>query len=285
MKILIIIPIFNEENQLDKCLQSFVNQTTKPSSLILVNDGSTDNSKKIINKYSRKFSWITDYNKSSNGIAEAGKKIIKAFNFGKSKSKLKYDLIGKFDGDIILPKNYFEKMIQHFKKDEKIGICSGVLFIKKNDQWLYEDLHDKKHIRGALKLYSKNCFQDIGGLIENLGWDTVDELLAKYFKYKTKVDENIIVKHLRRTSKRYNQKIIYKQGELMYKLRYGIFISLIATMKMFWKNKKINTITGCALGYLNAYKKKKSYFVSKEQGSFIRSFRIKNIIKKIFLIS
>ena len=48
---------------------------------------------------------------------------------------------------------------------------------------------------------------------------------------------------------------------------------------------KINTITGCALGYLNAYKKKKSYFVSKEQGSFIRSFRIKNIIKKIFLIS
>ena len=131
MKILIIIPIFNEENQLDKCLQSFVNQTTKPSSLILVNDGSTDNSKKIINKYSKKFSWITDYNKSSNGKAEAGKKIIKAFNFGKSKSKLKYDLIGKFDGDIILPKNYFEKMIQHFKKDEKIGICSGVLFVKK----------------------------------------------------------------------------------------------------------------------------------------------------------
>ena len=95
--------------------------------------------------------------------------------------------IPAFDGDIILPKNYFEKMIQHFNKDEKIGICSGVLFVKKNDQWLYEDLHDKKHIRGALKLYSKNCFQDIGGLIENLGWDTVDELLAKYFKYKTKV--------------------------------------------------------------------------------------------------
>ena len=108
MKILIIIPIFNEANHLDKCLRSFINQTIKPTNLILVNDGSTDDSKKIINKYSKKFSWIYGYDKISNGRAEAGKKIIKAFNFGKSKSNINYDLIGKFDADIILPKNYFE---------------------------------------------------------------------------------------------------------------------------------------------------------------------------------
>ena len=285
MKILIVIPIFNEAKQLDKCLESFVNQTHKPSNLILVNDSSTDNSKIIINKYSKKFSWIYGFDKISNGRAEAGMKIIKAFNFGKSKSIIDYDLIGKFDGDIILPKNYFEEMINHFKNNDRIGICSGTLYINKNNKWTYEDLHDKNHIRGALKLYSKKCFKDIGGLIENLGWDTVDELLAKYFNYKTKVDNKIIVKHLRATSKRYDHKLIYKQGELMYRLRYGIFISIIATIKLFWKRRKINTITECALGYQNAYKNKKSFFVSKKQGFFIRSFRIKNIIKKIFLIN
>ena len=176
-------------------------------------------------------------------------------------------------------------MIKHFKKNNKIGICSGTLYIKKNDKWIYEDLHNKDHIRGALKLYSKKCFDDIGGLIENLGWDTVDELLAMYFKYKTKVDNKIIVKHLRATSERYDQKLIYRQGELMYKLRYGIFISSIATFKLFWKRKKINTITECFLGYYNAYKNKKIFFVSNEQGRFIRRYRIKNIIKKIFLIN
>ena len=106
-----------------------------------------------------------------------------------------------------------------------------------------------------------------------------------YFKYKTKVDNKIIVKHLRATSERYDQKLIYRQGELMYKLRYGIFISSIATFKLFWKRKKINTITECFLGYYNAYKNKKIFFVSKEQGHFIRRYRIKNIIKKIFLIN
>ena len=285
MKILIIIPIFNEANHLDKCLRSFINQTIKPTNLILVNDGSTDDSKKIINRYSKNFPWIYSYDNISNGGAKIGKKIIKAFNFGKSKSNINYDLIGKFDGDIVLPKNYFEQMIKHFKKNNKIGICSGTLYIKKNDKWVHEDLHNKDHIRGALKLYSKKCFDDIGGLIENLGWDTVDELLAMYFKYKTKVDNKIIVKHLRATSERYDQKLIYRQGELMYKLRYGIFISSIATFKLFWKRKKINTITECFLGYYNAYKNKKIFFVSKDQGHFIRRYRIKNIIKKIFLIN
>ena len=284
MKILIIIPIFNEENQLDKCLQSFVNQTTKPLNLILVNDGSTDNSKEIINKYSKKFSWINNYNKTSNGKAEAGKKIIKAFNFGKSKSKIKYDLIGKFDGDIILPKNYFEKMIQHFKKNINIGICSGTLYVKKNNKWIYESLHDKKHIRGATKLYSKKCFKDIGGLSENLGWDTIDELLAKYFNYKTKVDDKLIVKHLRSTTERYKKNHVFNQGILMYRLRYGILITFLASLKLVWKNKNLNLIIECLSGYLNARKNKTEFLVSKNQGNFIRNYRIKNILKKIFLI-
>jgi len=282
MKILIIVPIFNEEHHLDKCLQSFINQTNKPLNLILVNDGSTDNSKKIINKYSKKFSWINGYDKTSNGKAEAGKKIIKAFNYGKSKSTIKYDLIGKFDGDIILPKNYFEKMIQHFKKDKKTGMCSGVLYIKKNNKWENEDLHDKRHIRGALKLYSKKCFEDIGGLTENLGWDTVDELLAKYFKYKTTVDNKIMVKHLRATSERYKKNHIFNQGILMYRLRYGILISFLASLKLVWKNKNLKHIIECLSGYLNARKNKNEFLLSKDQGKFVRNFRIKNIIKKIF---
>ena len=50
-KISIIVPVYNSEKQLDKCLLSIVNQTYKNIEIIVVNDGSTDNSKEIINKF------------------------------------------------------------------------------------------------------------------------------------------------------------------------------------------------------------------------------------------
>ena len=268
MRILIIIPIYNEEKHLKKCLESLVNQNNKPDKLVLVNDGSNDKSEKIIKEYSMKFSWIDSFKMKSESKPKAGRKIIKAFNLGKEKTIFNYDLIGKFDGDIVLPKNYFKKMKEHFEKNKNLGICSGILYVEKNNQWTYEDLHDKNHIRGALKLYSKKCFKDIGGLKETLGWDTVDELLAKYHRYQTYVDDKLIVKHLRPTSK-----------------RYGIIISLIASLKLSWKKRKIKFLLHCILGYLKASKKKNDFLISKKQGLFIRNYRLKNIVKKIFLLS
>ena len=54
-KISIIVPVYNSEKQLDKCLLSIVNQTYKNIEIIVVNDGSTDNSKEIINKFYKQY--------------------------------------------------------------------------------------------------------------------------------------------------------------------------------------------------------------------------------------
>ena len=102
---------------------------------------------------------------------------------------------------------------------------------------------------------------------------------------KTYVDDKLIVKHLRPTSKRYEKNNIYNQGKLMYRLRYGIIISLIASLKLSWKKRKIKFLLHCILGYLKASKKKNDFLISKKQGLFIRNYRLKNIVKKIFLLS
>ena len=80
MKILVIIPVFNEEKNLEKCINSFINQTYKLSQITIVDDGSTDNTPLIGRKIEKSHSNIQFLEKrDSKSIARPGKKIIQAF--------------------------------------------------------------------------------------------------------------------------------------------------------------------------------------------------------------
>ena len=56
IKVSVIVPVYNVEKFIDKCLNSLVNQTLKEIEIIVVNDGSPDNSQKIIDEYVKKIS-------------------------------------------------------------------------------------------------------------------------------------------------------------------------------------------------------------------------------------
>ena len=73
INISIIVPIYNIEKKLNKCIYSILEQTYKNFELILVNDGSTDNSLKICNEYKRKDNRIKIINKENQGLVLARK--------------------------------------------------------------------------------------------------------------------------------------------------------------------------------------------------------------------
>ncbi|MGB5920002.1 glycosyltransferase [Arcobacter sp.] len=79
-KISVIVPIYNVEIYLEKCLDSVINQTMKDIEIILVNDGSTDNSFKIIHEYTKKDSRIIVINQENKGLGEARNSGIKEAN-------------------------------------------------------------------------------------------------------------------------------------------------------------------------------------------------------------
>lgn len=70
-KISVIVPVYNVEPYLAKCLESLINQTLKEIEIIIVNDGSTDGSQKIIEEYSKKYSSIKMFNKPNSGLSDA----------------------------------------------------------------------------------------------------------------------------------------------------------------------------------------------------------------------
>ncbi|NAS14159.1 glycosyltransferase [Poritiphilus flavus] len=278
----IIIPTHNEEENLSLCLNSFVSQTQQPTELIIVDDNSTDGTFEIAKGFSEKHHWIHLVQNHSSELHIPGKKVVDAFNKGLSHSKNKFRFIGKFDADIVLPGDYFEKILNHFHSDNQLGLCSGLLFIERNGKWVYEAISNKSHVRGPIKMYSAECFKKIGGLRASIGWDTLDELLVQYHGYSVLTDHSLTVKHLRPTGGSYSSNTARLQGTALYKMRYGLLLCLIASLKMAWQRKKPAVFIYNLQGYWRAQKDKIPFIVSEEEGNFIRKYRWTKIRAKLF---
>ncbi|OOV29164.1 glycosyl transferase family 2 [Flavobacterium sp. LM5] len=278
----IVIPSYNEEALIGLTLQSLISQTVLPSKIVVVNDNSTDRTSDVVLEFAKNNPYISLVNKSSENIHLPGSKVIQAFEKGFETLDDNYDLIVKIDADLIFPSNYFETIIKHFQSDERIGMVGGFCYIEKNGEWILENLTDKDHIRGALKAYRKETFQQIGGLKPAMGWDTVDELLCKFHNWKVVTDESLHVKHLKPTGSSYNKAARYKQGEAFYSLGYGFIITAISSLKLAMRKGKPLLFIDYIMGFWKAKSSGKPLFVTAEQAKFFRNYRWKKMKEKLF---
>ena len=106
IKVSVIVPVYNVEDYLEKCLDSLVNQTLKDIEIIVINDGSPDNSQKIIDKYAKKYKNIEAFTKENGGLSDAR-------NFGIKKAKGEY--IAFLDSDDYVLEDMYEKMYKKAK--------------------------------------------------------------------------------------------------------------------------------------------------------------------------
>ena len=116
-KISIIVPVYNSEKQLDKCLLSIVNQTYENIEIVVINDGSTDNSEEIINKFYQKYpTKIKVYSWKNHGIGATRNKGLELATG---------DYIGFVDSDDYIEANMYEELLNEIKKhDADVAICN-----------------------------------------------------------------------------------------------------------------------------------------------------------------
>ena len=120
-KVSVIIPIYNVEKYLSRCLDSVLNQTFTDFEVICVNDGSTDNSLQIADQYAKKDTRIKVFTKENGGLSDAR-------NYGMQKSSGEY--IYFLDSDDFIHKNLLE-ICFNLAEQEK----SDIVFIKKNTNY------------------------------------------------------------------------------------------------------------------------------------------------------
>lgn len=278
----IIIPAYNEEQYITQTLNSIVQQTHLPKKIIVVNDSSTDKTAELVSSFCDSYPFIQLVTKVSKNKHLPGSKVIEAFKEGLKYITDDFDFIVKLDADLILPNNYFQKIAEAFHSNSKLGMAGGFAYIKNDEKWILENLTDKDHIRGAFKSYRNECFKQIGGLKSAMGWDTIDELLCRYYGWEIQTFEDLKVKHLKPTGANYDKTARYKQGQAFYQMGYGFILTCIASIKLALRKKKPLLTLDYIVGFTKAKKEQKPILVTPQQARFIQKYRWQKIRQKIW---
>ena len=281
MNFYIVIPAHNEEENIAQTLHSIVNQKLKPKKLVVVNDNSTDNTGEIINDFTKRFDWIQKVENKSSNAHVPGAKIINAFYAGYEVLDDHYDVLCKFDADLIFEPDYLLSLKVNFEKNSHLGMVAGVCYVKKENDWVLENLNRNDQIRGGLKAYRKDCFLQIGKLRRAIGWDTLDELLAQYYQWEILVDDTLKVKHLKPTGLNYSPGAAILQGEATYRMRLGWVLTLIIGLKRGLVTQSFRIFWSYIKGYSIAKKNKIPFTVDKPQGKYLRAYRWSGILRRI----
>ncbi len=230
VKVSVVVPVYNVEKYLKRCLDSLVNQTLKDIEIIIVNDGSLDNSPKICEEYKRKYSNIKYISQENQGLSAARNAGIE-IAIG--------DYIGFVDSDDFVKEDMFSFLYNNaIENNVEISCCGHETYYDDNTT----KLNTKKGIK---KLYSKEEALDYFLLQEYFDVVTWNKI------YKRELFKNI----------RFPVGKIYEDIQTIYKLIYlsdGLYFD--STPKYFYykrkdsiSNAKFNKDTLKLINYIDDY--------------------------------
>ena len=192
---LAITPARDEEEFLPGLIASMAAQTCVPARWIIIDDGSADDTRAIIDDAARTHPWIEPQHLSRNGPRAAGGESL-IMRFLQRDMRERYDFVLRLDADLSFESHIIEQMLAEFAHDPSLGIAGATLYEPSGEKWV-EVPSPAFHTRGAVKMYSSACFAAIGGLEAGLGWDTVDEAHAMMLGFKTRSFRHIHARHHR----------------------------------------------------------------------------------------
>ena len=208
----VVTPFRNEESCLPRSIEAMISQSILPTKWVLVDDFSTDGSKKIVEDAMSKFPWIKLVSVPTNSPRSRGEKIARLFNYGVKSIDHDWEFCSKIDADMILPREYFQQILEQFENEENLGIASGNCFIQRRGKKIIEKV-EPNHTRGGLKTYRRECFESIGGVMEMDGWDGIDNAICLHQGWITKNIESLLAEQTRDTGKKYGSlREAYKIG-------------------------------------------------------------------------
>lgn len=282
MKFLIIIPAHNEEHHLPFTLDSLLRQSFADFKVVVVNDGSTDRTSEVIKKYmDADFRFETvSLQKSAH---QPGSKVVNAFKKGlQAQNQDAFDIICKFDADIILPENYLGAVADSFIRNPGYGLVGGLLYVEKEGSWVYEGNSNKHHVRGPMKAYRKEAFLQMKGIRETLGWDNIDAVLLENLGWKEIVLPELQVKLIKVKGADYTIKPADYYGRYFYFLGLNRFLAYIAAAKEALKARSVSFFFSIIRSYQRCISEKLALKISKEEQKVINTHRW-NMLKKKWL--
>jgi len=119
----IITPVRDEEEHVQATIASVSGQSVRPVEWMIVDDGSTDRTGVIIERYAAQFPWLHVIHRPNRGFRKSGGGVVDAFNEGYRSLRCNdWEFIVKLDGDLSFSPDYFQRCFGHFDNEPDLGI-------------------------------------------------------------------------------------------------------------------------------------------------------------------
>lgn len=182
MRLAIVTSFLNEEGYLGRLLQSLDRQQRPPDRLLLVDDGSTDRSVEIAQRFIDTHPYATLLRRPSrppepDRLATAAE--LRSFQWALERLDDDWDVVAKLDADIEFTPRTLSSLEHHFSSDPRLGVAGPYLSVVGPSGRLVRQRGRPEHVAGPVKFYRRRCYEEMGAIPPILGWDTLDDIAAR----------------------------------------------------------------------------------------------------------
>ena len=182
----LITPARNEEAFIEKTIRSVIGQTVLPAKWVIVDDGSTDSTASIVERYLARYEWIEMIQMPRHRDRSFAAKV-SSFNAGYQRvTGLPYEIIGNLDADVSFDEDYCEFLLSKFRDDSNLGVA-GTIYREDGYSSETDSFEGHNFVSGQCQLFRRRCFEEIGGYIPHKagGIDWIAVSTARMIGWKT----------------------------------------------------------------------------------------------------
>ncbi len=281
MKYALVTAARNESAFIERTLQSVVAQTRRPERWVIVDDGSTDATPQIIERYAGQHSWIDLVRRPQRADRSfAGK--AHAVNAALERLKgVDFEVVGNLDADVSFEPDYLAFVVEKFEHDPKLGVA-GTPFTEEGG---YDSTRDsfegQNYVAGPCQLFRRACWEDIGGYVANKagGVDWIAVMTARMRGWRVRAFAEKRFHHHRSmgTAQRGQLASMFSYGEKDYYLGGSPLWQLFRCIYRMAKRPFITGGLALFLGYFSAMLRRMPLAVSPELMRFHRAEQMKKL--------
>src|SRR5262249_26898075 len=140
-RVLLISPLRDEARHLDAVVAGVEAQTRPPDLWVVVDDGSSDGTRELLETHAARLPYMRVVSTPRGHTRDKGDRLAaaapdRAWNYGlRQVDPTRFTHLGKLDGDIVLPPEFLEGMLERFREDPSLGMAGGAILEPEEDGW------------------------------------------------------------------------------------------------------------------------------------------------------
>ena len=192
----LVTPARNEAAFLPGVLDSILGQSVRPFKWVIVSDGSTDDTDKLVAIAAKKHAFIALISIKAEARRSFGSKAM-AFRRGyEALQDLNFNYIGNLDADVTLESHYYQRILEEMERNPRLGVAGGVVW-DKTAYGFRRTTSSLNHAVGAVQFWRRECFEAVGGYRPTTvgGVDSLAELTARMKGWETRSFPDLPIYH------------------------------------------------------------------------------------------